>query len=387
MALDVALISSATIIPFLLVFFNLIVMAKYIDPEAAAGHFIAKLVILLGMLLAECTVLLLPMDVANQSGAVGCGAWNNNCNGLDMATTWQVAYIIIICMVMIIMPFFIFYYEADDEGMEAKEKGEGCLSTLQLHVAGCKRSMCSALLNTIVICIIGVILFFILFAYLAYTQIPYKLISASVDTIAFRPVGYKYSTPVNGDNCGSSYVCPCGTNSGCTATSQILRMDVTAIVFMTAVLSFIGWFIFSIYVGIGFVALPMDSVYAFIHRPKMLSVSEIRNQRKALMKKSEELLKFGDEIAASLFEKLEAARSRFGKRRAQREHKSELNKFRAFVDSLEKDLDVMQLGDPANFRNHYNPLVPYFKLVGGVIAGIMSVLWIVQIIVYMLFSP
>ena len=41
--LDVGLIVVAVIIPFVLVFFNLVVMAHYIDPEAAAGHLIAKL--------------------------------------------------------------------------------------------------------------------------------------------------------------------------------------------------------------------------------------------------------------------------------------------------------------------------------------------------------
>ena len=43
--LDVGLIVVACIIPFLLVFFHLVVMAHYIDPEAAAGHFVAKLAI------------------------------------------------------------------------------------------------------------------------------------------------------------------------------------------------------------------------------------------------------------------------------------------------------------------------------------------------------
>ena len=387
MAVDIPLIASAVIIPFLLCFFNLIIMAKYIDPEAAAGHFVAKLVILLGMLLAECTVLLLPMDVANQSGAVGCGPWNNNCNGLDMATTWQVAYLIIIAMIAVVMPFFIFYYEADDEGMEAREKGEGCWDTIQIYALGCRRSLCSALVNTIIIVILAVVIFFVLYAYIAYTQIPYKLISANVGTTAFRPIGHAYTAPAYGEPCPANAVCPCGSLTGCLASLQILRMDVTAIVFMTALVSFAGWFIFSIYVGIGFVALPMDAVYAFIQRPKMLSISEVRNQRKALMKKSEELLKFGEEIASALYEKLEAARTRYGRRSAQREHKSEVNKFRAFVDSLERDLDILQLGDPQNFRNHYNPLVPYFKLVGGVFAGIMSVLWVIQIVLYMLFSP
>jgi hypothetical protein len=50
--------------------------------------------------MAECTVLLLPLDVANASGSVGCGVWNNSCGGLDIATTWQVAYIVIAALVL-----------------------------------------------------------------------------------------------------------------------------------------------------------------------------------------------------------------------------------------------------------------------------------------------
>ena len=34
-------------------------------------------------------------------------------------------------------------------------------------------------------------------------------------------------------------------------------------------MSFVGWFIFSIYVGIGFIALPMDCINSFRHRPKV----------------------------------------------------------------------------------------------------------------------
>ena len=41
------------------------------------------------MLMAEATVLLLPLDVGNKSGTVGCGAWNNNCGGIDMVTVWE----------------------------------------------------------------------------------------------------------------------------------------------------------------------------------------------------------------------------------------------------------------------------------------------------------
>ena len=47
--LDIGLIVVACIIPFVLVFFNLIVMAHFIDPEAAAGHVVAKFAIVSGL--------------------------------------------------------------------------------------------------------------------------------------------------------------------------------------------------------------------------------------------------------------------------------------------------------------------------------------------------
>lgn len=46
--LDISLIVVACILPFILIMFNLVVMAHYIDPQAAAGHFIAKFVIVGG---------------------------------------------------------------------------------------------------------------------------------------------------------------------------------------------------------------------------------------------------------------------------------------------------------------------------------------------------
>jgi len=42
---DISLIVISCILPFILIFFNLVVMAHYIDPNAAAGHVIAKFVI------------------------------------------------------------------------------------------------------------------------------------------------------------------------------------------------------------------------------------------------------------------------------------------------------------------------------------------------------
>ena len=42
---DVALIVFSAIVPFVLIVANLVILAKYIDPQAAAGHYTAKIMI------------------------------------------------------------------------------------------------------------------------------------------------------------------------------------------------------------------------------------------------------------------------------------------------------------------------------------------------------
>jgi hypothetical protein len=201
---------------------------------------------------------------------------------------WQIAYCIIAALIVVVFPFFIFYYENDDENMGAKEGSEGnCFTGCAMRFAAFRRSFCVAFSYTLVCVVIGVVGFFVLQHYIAYTQIPYKLISVGVGTKSFQEI-----SAVSGfaGACTNGALCPCGRGS-CAPSTAILRMDVTLVVFLAACISFLGWFLFSIYVGIGFIGLPMDCFNAFIHRPKLLSVSEARNQKKALMKRSEELIK------------------------------------------------------------------------------------------------
>ena len=338
--------------------------------------------------MAECTVLLLPLDVGNKSGTVGCGFWNQDCGGIDMVIVWEVAYCIIAALVVVVFPFFIFYYENDDEGMEAREKSEGsCLMALSLRFEACRRSFLSALAYTALCVALGCIAFFVLQYYIGFTQIPYSLVTVSVATSAFAPVGTALDLGGAVSCADGSTVCPCGLAGGCVPAPATLRMDVSLVILLAAILCFAGWFVFSIYVGIGFIALPIDCFNAFIHRPKVLTVSEARTQRKVLMKRSEELIKIGEEMAARVIDAQDAARNKKEKRGAAKVAKTEINRFKLLVDLLEKDLEEFQLGDPQNYRQHYNPLVPYMKLVAGAISVILSAVWVIHIIIFMLFNP
>lgn len=65
----------------------------------------------------------------------------------------------------------------------------------------------------------------------------------------------------------------------------------------------------------------------------------------------------------------------------------EMNRFRVLVDLLEKDLEDFQLCDPQSYREHYNPFVPWFKLLGGIVSLVISLTWIIHMILYMFVSP
>ena len=63
-----------------------------------------KVAVVFGLAMACFVVLLLPLDVANRSSG----------GLLDMEALYQAMYMMIACMVIVIVPFMIFYYEAYD---------------------------------------------------------------------------------------------------------------------------------------------------------------------------------------------------------------------------------------------------------------------------------
>lgn len=54
---------------------------------------------------------------------------------------------------------------------------------------------------------------------------------------------------------------PClGTGGSCSAVDVDLTIEVTFPIYVVGFMSFIGWFLFVVYGGIGVVALPLDLI-------------------------------------------------------------------------------------------------------------------------------
>jgi len=162
---------------------------------------------------------------------------------------------------------------------------------------------------------------------------------------------------------------------------------VTFVIYLAALMSFVGWFFFAIYVGIGFVALPLDAFNAFRYRPRPKDARTLNTMRKALEVRAKELMGVAMAMVADQVSYGDERHSRTERRRRGRANVQEGNRDRVLVEMLETDLEDYQMSNPAYYREHFNPIWAYAKLVFGVISIIMTLAWVVHIIIYMLFNP
>jgi hypothetical protein len=65
------------------------------------------------------------------------------------------------------------------------------------------------------------------------------------------------------------------------------------IVYMVALVSFVGWIFFSVFGGVGLAALPMDLITAFTTRPKAMSAEELAHEQLLLQTRVADLIEVG----------------------------------------------------------------------------------------------
>jgi len=118
MTADWFLILMAVVVLVILLAVNIYLIIHFQHPSDKNEALFPKFLVLFGFTLAQIIVLLLPLDVANNAGYAGCDGFDTEvCGGLSMELMWEVVYIAVIVYVVVLIPFAIFYYEADDSGM------------------------------------------------------------------------------------------------------------------------------------------------------------------------------------------------------------------------------------------------------------------------------
>jgi len=326
---DAALIITIVIVLFLFSIANIYFIAYFQSPEDKNAAYLPKVLVILGLTLAELSVLMLPLDVANRTTN----------GGIPMGVLWEIVYMAIAILAIVVIPFGIFYYEAEDPDEEGS-------ATKQFTTA----------IKWILLCIVVAVLIIVLmWIFLGFADISVRRIYAPLGDANIATNTADYCT---GDNC---------------AVYTSIAIQVTLPIYIISLLTFVGWFFFILFGGIGLVALPVDLISDYVHRPRPIGPDvfakrkiQIRDRAAALIEKGEKYTKNWKLLG-----------------KMKRKDKVNYNKFKAEVYQLEEDFERVKMA-----RNGGgNIIFWWFKLALGIIGAFVSLTWVLQVILYVFIFP
>lgn len=315
-AVVIAIITIATII-YLLVLFQ--------AEEDRTQAWFPKVVVVAGLALAAFNVLLLPYDVANRQDPTVFG---NEGGGLNTTVAWQIVLYCIAGFVLILVPFAMMYYEAQDPDQKS------IMDQIK-----------PALIYTIVAFFIFVILLIILWLTIGTANIDYQ-----------KYIGNGVSTPPSAVAYGFQ-----GDSSSAT-----LEVKVSFFVYLCALMSVIGWIVFFLFAGVGLVAFPMDFIRNFRDRPKPINGAEYATKKVEIAKETQVLIEAG--------KKLDEKTNKSG-----RKYRKSLAAFKRQVNELERYYEKLEI----SYRQKGGQLLlAILQLILGCLGIVLSVAWILHIILY-----
>lgn len=356
--MDPFLIVTICVLSVVMLVVMILLFVCYGHPDDRTEAWFPKIVTVFGLWIAFCSVLVLPYDVANSRGSGG---------GIRVDILWYILYISLACLVAVLIPFAYFYYESEIDEADVK----GFCDTQ------CGQGLC----YTTIFLVVFVTILGILYAFLAQAEIPvtrYMLSPARLTEMS--------------DVTYTGFV-QCEARFGCIKTSYLWAISVTFPVFIMAILAFLGWFLWTIFVGCGLFTLPMDLLNDYKNRPVPMTDEEYRNEKKKIGDRSKLLL----EAAKALKTAEQNGRhgqSGFMQRSRDRTARTRLEQ--AYL-ILKRDVELFEAakqlrgvdGKMINFEEdniplNLNPLWYIFKLVMGIIGTILTLTWLIHIFIFVL---
>lgn len=242
--MDVFTIIVLSILAGILLIANIYLFVYYSHPDddSALSGVVGKLIIIIAMSLSWIQILLLPLDVSNSRG----GGF-----GFSMTMIWTIFYIAIGVFVIFILPLASAYNECDEDWTTWEKL---------------KYVMCSFIVSIVIFvtCLAVSSLF------LAKADIPIHTQQCTIANIQKSNV-----IRLNIDNC--------------TKNNGELTMDVGIQIYLLGAMCFVSWFVFVIFGGIGIAALPLDCIYEFSSRPKIVVRKDLDDKKIELSLKAKEV--------------------------------------------------------------------------------------------------
>jgi LMBR1 domain-containing protein 1 len=158
--------------------------------------------------------------------------------------------------------------------------------------------------------------------------------------------------------------------ASCIRNDTYLEIAVSLPIFTIGFISFISWFFFIIFGGIGLPSLPLDLIYDFITRPKKIPKSELKGVKAKLADQADAMSDLALE-AKDLESNGVKTKSFLNKDK--RKYKDVMKKLRAGCLILDKQYMMIQLQEELNdsWVLHY-----YLGLFLGIIFTLISLTWV-----------
>lgn len=365
----------------LCIFVNTYCVIKWADPADQTNNVWLTLLIVASLTTAEGVILGLPLDVANNSNDPDCSSDDMACyGGMNMHTYWAFMGCAVLALSVFFIPMAIFHYEAYDDPQVRKRRGKGNDN---------RQAFCIAAGYELMLLTCAILTLVLMYLFLGTSEVPVTEYTASVSMLSENTYSVRTSSSSSPDV--AQYFATDLTSSEQTTENSVedsndtLDIDASFPVYVIALTSFVGWFLFVIFGGIGLAALPISLINSFIDRPKVLSRDQIATEKLRIQNKVAELIQIGTDMKQERGDWRAVSHSWNENRKKKNEDRQNLNKFKQMCFLLENELDALLIC--SNLKANYNPLTPHINLLLGILCTVLSVLWLLHMILFMLIEP
>lgn len=319
-----------------------------------------------------------------------------------MTTLWLVVYITMAALVVVVIPFAAFYYEADEYDETGKAPSQ----------------VGAAIKGTIISIVVFAVVSVVMYIPLGIAEIPVVRLEAPFRTVNGPTTLTGVNVTLNGTvidiatlpytcrnetfNVSNTYNVTLGNGTVVQETNfteisnQTCRYDVNGTdlgdlpwtinrsktkvefrvsfaLWIVSIIVFFGYVLFVVFGGIGMVALPFDCIASWKKRPIRISLDKYLTRRKEI----------GDQ-ATKLIEKGKVIQDRQKKGKERKRDRRNYNKFRQAVFLLEEDYERLQ----ECYKRQGGKLILHFlTFIFGILGAILTVLWLLHIILFMFTAP
>lgn len=170
-------------------------------------------------------------------------------------------------------------------------------------------------------------------------------------------------------------------NAALNGSSQSWKVRVSVIVYAMAIIATVGWFLFLLFGSIGLVTFPIDMILGFVHRPKT-TISRVQyvERAKDLARRANDIKQIADD--------LQKQRRIHGATRKWRRNFAALQYQVTLLEEDQAQLETVypQGEDPA-YSWTVTIILQWVKLFLGIVSLVISILWVLQIILYVVVQP